>query len=245
MSVPLYRKLAQSLRTAIARGDFPPGAQLPTEHELQAQRGVSRHTAREALRILTEEGLVERRRGAGTTVIEAGPARPFVQTIGDLGDILQYARDARLVVHAMSEAPAGARERTLLAIPPGERWMRIEGARGDPARPVAWTRIYVRAPVCPARNEIDAWPGALNELVANRFGVQAAEIAQSISAVTLGETDARRLRAEPGSAALRTTRRYLDAEGRMFQGSVSLHPGDRFAYDMTLRRRPIRAHPAP
>jgi DNA-binding GntR family transcriptional regulator len=232
----LYQSLAGDLRAAIVRGDYLPGAQLPTEHELCDTHGVSRHTAREALRILSEEGLIERRRGAGTIVAPRMRPRPFVQTIGDLGDILQYARDARLNVTGMSRAPAGARERALLGLGDGD-WMRIEGLRGDSGRPIAWTRIFIRADICPPRSEIEAFDGALNELIARRSGVTAATIAQSIAAVTLSATDARRLNAAPDAPALRTVRRYLDAGERIFQGSVSLHPGDRFEYEMKLERR--------
>lgn len=232
----LYQSLAGDLRAAIVRGDYPPGAHLPTEHELCDTHRVSRHTAREALRILSAEGLIERRRGAGTTVAHRSKPRPFVQTIGGLGDILQYARDARLRVTGMGAAADSLRERTLLGLGGGS-WIRVEGLRGEAARPIAWTRILIRADVCPPRTEIETFDGALNELIARRSGVQTATVAQTISAVTLGAADARRLASEPDAPALKTVRRYLDAEGRIFQGSISLHPGDRFVYDMKLERR--------
>jgi DNA-binding GntR family transcriptional regulator len=104
-------------------------------------------------------------------------------------------------------------------------------------RPIAWTRIFVRADVCPKRGEVEAFDGALNELISRRSGVQAATVSQSIAAVSLADADARRLKAEAGAPALRTVRRYLDAAGHIFEGSISLHPGDRFVYDMKLERR--------
>ncbi|MFN7236834.1 MAG: GntR family transcriptional regulator, partial [Brevundimonas sp.] len=66
MASPRYRQLAETLRAAIARGDFPVGSQLPPELELAQTHGVSRHTARDAIRLLSEAGLIARRRGAGT-----------------------------------------------------------------------------------------------------------------------------------------------------------------------------------
>ncbi|MFN9937264.1 MAG: GntR family transcriptional regulator, partial [Hyphomonadaceae bacterium] len=97
MSAPnsLYRRLADDLRKAIASGHYPTGSLLPTESDLCATHQVSRHTARDALRILTDEGLIERRRGAGSVVIAAKPIGPFSQGWGEIGDILQYARDTR------------------------------------------------------------------------------------------------------------------------------------------------------
>ncbi len=66
---PLYRHIAQALRTDIAEGAYAQGEKLPTEARLAARFGVNRHTVRHALGVLAEEGVVRARRGSGTTVI--------------------------------------------------------------------------------------------------------------------------------------------------------------------------------
>ena len=68
-SAPRYMTLAETLRAGIAAGNPAVGELLPTEHALTEQYGVSRHTVREALRMLAEAGLIARRRGAGTVVV--------------------------------------------------------------------------------------------------------------------------------------------------------------------------------
>jgi DNA-binding FadR family transcriptional regulator len=60
--------LFDTLVRDIVSGVYPPGANLPAERELAAQLGASRPTLREALRRLSEWGLVEARRGSGVTV---------------------------------------------------------------------------------------------------------------------------------------------------------------------------------
>ena len=62
------RRLARELRTAIATGDLQPGAKLPSERTLSAEYGVARNTAREAIRLLAEEGLVTIEHGRGVFV---------------------------------------------------------------------------------------------------------------------------------------------------------------------------------
>src|SRR5512138_350640 len=57
-----------ALRRAIDQGVLAPGAQLPSEMELIAHLRVSRTTVREALRVLENEGRIERRHGRGTFV---------------------------------------------------------------------------------------------------------------------------------------------------------------------------------
>lgn len=239
MNQPLYRRLAEELRAAIAAGDYPIGSQLPTEHELCATHNVSRHTAREALRMLRDAGLIARRRGAGTQVIAPEPAPAFSQTLGGLDDLLQYARDARLEVRYLTHLPVASLEPASIGLDPDLRWVRLDGIRrrASDARPIALTRIYVRADICPPRAAIDAWPGALNELIARNAGVNTARIEQEIAAVALTRVEARTLESDVGSPALKTTRRYFESAERVFQASVSLHPGDRFVYEMSVASR--------
>ena len=68
----------QELRKAILSGEYPPGGQLPSEAELIDMLGVSRTTVREALRSLEESGIVLRRHGIGTFVLE----RPIINNFG-------------------------------------------------------------------------------------------------------------------------------------------------------------------
>jgi GntR family transcriptional regulator len=55
---PVTRRIANGLREQIASGTLGPGALLPSEPELAREHGVSRQTARAALQILEQEGLV-------------------------------------------------------------------------------------------------------------------------------------------------------------------------------------------
>ncbi|KPQ21740.1 MAG: GntR family transcriptional regulator, partial [Porphyrobacter sp. HL-46] len=66
--IPRYLQLASELREAILKGEFAGGRQFPTETVLCRKYDVSRYTIREALRRLEAEGLIQRRRGSGTTV---------------------------------------------------------------------------------------------------------------------------------------------------------------------------------
>jgi GntR family transcriptional regulator len=66
--VPAYAQLASILRQKISKGIYQPGAQLPSEAAIASGFGISAMTARQAIGILAEEGLVERIQGRGTFV---------------------------------------------------------------------------------------------------------------------------------------------------------------------------------
>jgi GntR family transcriptional regulator len=67
------RRIADDLRRAIATGELEPGAKLPSERELAERYGTARNTAREAMRLLADEGLVTAEHGRGVFVRRAGP----------------------------------------------------------------------------------------------------------------------------------------------------------------------------
>jgi DNA-binding GntR family transcriptional regulator len=70
--LPAYAQLASILRTSISQGKYPPGGRLPAEAALAKVHGVSTMTARQAVSVLEEEGLVSRAQGKGTYVRKIG-----------------------------------------------------------------------------------------------------------------------------------------------------------------------------
>ncbi len=81
MAEPMYRQIAENLRSRIESGEFPPGSRLPTELELREQYGnASRNTIRDAVKSLTVRGLVQTQPGRGTYVVEK-TLKPFITTL--------------------------------------------------------------------------------------------------------------------------------------------------------------------
>ena len=63
-----WQQIAQKLRTEIATSDWGAGFRLPSETALAGRFNVNRHTVRQALQSLAEEGVISIRRGAGSFV---------------------------------------------------------------------------------------------------------------------------------------------------------------------------------
>jgi GntR family transcriptional repressor for pyruvate dehydrogenase complex len=57
------KEIADRLRTQILTGRYRPGERLPSERELAEQAGVNRGSAREALKLLANEGMVDAQPG--------------------------------------------------------------------------------------------------------------------------------------------------------------------------------------
>jgi GntR family transcriptional regulator len=71
----VYKQIADHLRAAIGQGKLAEGDQLPSEAQLMAHYGVARMTARNALRLLQDEGLITAEHGRGVYVRARPPPR--------------------------------------------------------------------------------------------------------------------------------------------------------------------------
>lgn len=111
-----YREVKADLLEKITRGVWPPGGLLPNEIDLAATYDCARATVNRAMQELADDGIIERKRKAGTRVRMA-PVRqarftiPIVrQEIEDLGATYRYA----LVRRDRCTAPDGIRARLKL-----------------------------------------------------------------------------------------------------------------------------------
>ena len=65
---PLYLQLARNLESAIHAGQWKAEQAMPSERNLSEQLGISRVTARKALEVLLDQGLIRRLQGSGTFI---------------------------------------------------------------------------------------------------------------------------------------------------------------------------------
>jgi len=238
--LPRYREIGNSLMADIADGVYPVGTNLPAELELCRTHKISRFTAREALRQLAEAGLVSRRQGAGTQVLAVPGAAKFVQEVGSVGDLTQYARTTELRIVFTGTVALNRLLARQFKAKPGDEWLFAAGIRVDKtpdrARPICVTRVYLNPVLEGIQEHLRTREGAIYELIESVYGRRIARVEQQITAVSLDRDDAASLDETRGAPALRTFRLYYDDAERLLEATESIHPGDRFAYTMNLRR---------
>jgi DNA-binding FadR family transcriptional regulator len=69
-SRPASRRVADLIRRAIDQGEYSPGDRLPSYRDLVTDHGIAMGTAREVMRLLERDGLVDVRHGSGAFVRE-------------------------------------------------------------------------------------------------------------------------------------------------------------------------------
>ena len=235
---PRYRFIADALLNEIRRGRYAVGTLIPGELELMTSHDASRHTVREALRVLEDMGMVERRRGRGTVVLSRDARPSFVQVVNAPSELFSYPGDSRFrVLHSedikLDRALAGE-----LACASGSAWTRIAGLRtmADSGLPICWSDVYVLPEYSSIVQRLGSNSRPAYEVIAETFGETVQRVQVTIYAGQIGESRAISLGVEAGTASLKVCRRYEGAQGRVFEVSVSEHPAGNFSYSFEFTR---------
>ncbi|MCW1411247.1 GntR family transcriptional regulator [Rhizobium sp. 1AS11] len=140
--MPLYRRLRETIAGKITKGEYKPGEALPAEVEIARLYNVAPGTARKAIEELVNEGLLERRHGAGTFVRRPNFNNSMLRFFlfrGTKGKTL--TPESRIVsrsVESASEAVAGH-----LNLPPGEKVIHLNRLRLWEGAPRLLEDIYL------------------------------------------------------------------------------------------------------
>lgn len=116
-SRPPYLQIADDLRSAIRRGELPPGSQLPSVRELAEQYHVARNTVSSAVRLLRDEGLVVSRQGSGAFVRSEVPSEDPPATPEQMAAVM---RQLAGVVEGLARLTARVAELEQLVRRPGK-----------------------------------------------------------------------------------------------------------------------------
>lgn len=236
---PYYRQMAGYLMGAIKAGRYPIGSSLPTERELCESFEVSRHTVREALKLLEIKGLIVRRQGSGSTVVSDTPPVRYEQSIQSIDDLMQQGSASRLqVLHCENMAPDAneyVSQIALLAKKPCIRVRSIRYLRND-VRPLGLVEVYVAVQSKAQARRLLNPDLAAQEIVNTVHPPRLDRIEQAFNAVNIEEEPAKLLHIKAGDAAFQTVRNYFDASKNLVVVAHSLYQGQLFTYTSTLRR---------
>jgi GntR family transcriptional regulator len=228
----LTRRVSDDVRAAIQEGAFGRDGRLPSEPELARQLGVSRATMRHAMAILEDEGLINRRQGMGTFVVEpVRELRSLLNSNFGVTELIEAAgwtpgvRDLCVVAGIADQRVA--RE---LRLRPRSRVVTIQRVRTADDRPVLYTMETLPLGLL-ARHGTDG-PGLesmLREeqslyLVLDRLGIQIHHGIATLRAVALDEASARALELDRGTPALIVEQVDFDAGGEPVALSHEYYP---------------------
>jgi DNA-binding GntR family transcriptional regulator len=214
------------------------GSLLPAESVLQERYSVSRHTVREALRRLKEEGLIESRQGAASRVVRRASRPVYTYSVSSVAELLQYATDAKYEIDKSSVVFADAHLAEAIECKVGTKWLRIEGFRflQETSRPWCWTEVFIHSEYSGVGVLIGRHQGTIYSAIENMYGVRVEQAEQKLVVGQMPDAAAEGLGVEKGERAIRLTRIYRLADSSVPLVAVNHHPLDKFVLNLVLKR---------
>lgn len=220
-----YRDVKSDILAKITHGEWGPGSLVPNEIELAESYGCARATVNRAMRELVDDGIVERRRKAGTRV-RRSPVRqarfniPVVRNeIEEKGEIYRYY----LVSRAVVAAPDWLRARLQLE---GDgkvlHLVCMHYANGDPYQ---FEDRWINLATLPQAKDADFTQVGPNEWLVATVPFSNAEI--SFSAALAQDHVAEHLGAATGAPIFRVERSTWWEGKALTYASLSFKPGHR------------------
>ncbi len=236
VSHPRYRVLAEALREAVVAGEYPPGAQLPTEAELASRFGMSRGTVVKAIDTLVAEGIVIKRQGAGSFVALPALHRRSSRLMSFSETVNAQGRTASQKV--LSYGPAdkeearayGAHEPSMLLA----RLRYVDGVAATIHRSFIPERIIERLS---AENLGQLLKGNASLYAAfEDAGLSIGRGSEHVSARLATPIEAETLNIQLPAALMVVIRQSYDPEGNLIEAAEAVYLADYYTYDLELVR---------
>lgn len=229
--VPLWRQLYDDVRRRIESGELLDA--MPGEVGLAEGYGVSRHTAREALRRLRSEGLIVAGRGQRPRVVSPKQIKQPLSSLYSLFASVEAAGLEQRSLVLRSDVHADAVISDFLGLDDSSPLFFLERLRLADGEPLALDRVWLPLRVASPLLGVDFGRTSLYRELSDRCGAKITGASEKIRAVvpTAGQ---RRLLQMPDEAACLAINRLGTWDGQPVEWRTTLIRGDRFVLSSEL-----------
>ena len=232
--VPLYYQISSRLERAIREGTIPAGARLENEISIGEKLGLSRPTVRRAIQELVDKGLLVRRRGIGTQVVQARVNRP-VELTSLYEDLNQGGMTPTTEVLSLQRIPADAHTAQMLNLSIGTEITHIRRLRSANGTPMAILENFLPPEFADITAEHLGAEGLYQILRARGITIQIAN--QTIGARRTNADEHELLNVPKGSPLLTMVRVAYDQGGRVIEAGQHCYRPDLYSFSTTLVAR--------
>ncbi len=230
-----YGKLALALRDRILQREWAPGEVIPAESTLAQSYGVALGTIRQALSLLVEDGVLQRRHGKGTFVtkgVDGASMMRFFRFRG-VNDGPSETPVSRILSSRMRAATA--QEALVFGASPGAQVLQLERLRSLDNEPCLLETIVLPLPLFGqlADSDTDSWDDLLYPMLQQRCGVVIQKTQDSLSFSQLNATQAKRLKLAAAHPCVLVERQAFDMAGRCVE--LRSTRGDAFSFKYTTQ----------
>ncbi len=199
-----WKKISAEIEGRIRGGAWKPGERIPREADLAEEFACARATVHRALRTLVDQGLIVRRRRAGSRVVKTQVRRTEfrIPIMRHEVEAAGHAYGYRLVSRKSGPPPASVRDR--MKLEPGAAVLYLEALHFADETAHALENRWINPGAVPGVLDVDFSGVSANEYLVRNVPFSTGEI--SLSAASATKDEARLLGVSPGAALFATSR---------------------------------------
>lgn len=226
--VPAYIRIHDAVKKQIDDGFWEIGQRLPSERDLADDYEVSRMTLRQAITLLVEEGILERRVGSGTYVASHRVQEKMRGTTSFTEIVRSQGKTPSSQVVFYQRKPANETEIQQLQLKPSDYVVRMERVRYADNVPLVFEVASIPEKLIREFKREDITEHFFQTLTDNGYEIGKSQ--QTIYAKNASERVANYLKVPKNHAVLALTQVSYFTDGRPFEYVHSQYVGDRFEF---------------
>ena len=232
-----YGKLAQALRDRILQGEWAPGDIIPAESALAQSYGVALGTIRQALSLLVEDGVLQRRHGKGTFVTKGVNGATMMRFFRFRGVDNDRHLTPQSSILSKRLRNASEKEARAFGLQSNIQVLQIERLRSLDHEPCLLETIVLPLPLFSALADSDTgtWDDLMYPMYQQRCGVLIHKTQDSLSFSQLNATQAKSLKLAAAHPCVLVERQAFDIAGRCVE--IRTTRGDAFSFKYTAQVR--------
>ena len=222
---PKYRRLYKTINQCVESEVVGPGELIPSERELAERLGISRVTVRKALSELLENGILDRRHGAGTYV-----SRPIEKSVSSVSsfteDMTKHHLTPSSKTTSVQKVDSNAHLDLIFGLKPDQSVIEIQRIRYANDLAVAYEIVIVPDSVLP--NPLSIGQSLYKDMA--QMGCRPSSAVQRIKAMNANKVQASMLDINPGDAILHIQRHGVLENGKVVEYTNSYYKADSYEF---------------
>ncbi|MCA1794971.1 MAG: GntR family transcriptional regulator [Desulfobacteraceae bacterium] len=230
--IPLYHQLAEIVTDRIKSGAYRPGENIPSEIAMAKQYGIGRPTVRQAMDVLVQKKLIQRRRGAGSFVMPPPPSVDLFSLGGTSRAFLTHGIDIQKIsLRPVSLVPVTKQPDNPFNESSAFFLSRVIKAEGTP---VLKEDIFLDPELFRNLDRMDVSTQSLSKLVADRYHLVPENGTQTFTVAVPDPATAQLLDLLPNTPVLRVFRELNFPRAPKAVYAVLHCRTDHFAFSQTI-----------
>lgn len=233
--LPLYQQIRQKLMDQIRSGAFKPNEPLPSIQAIAMRIGVSQMTVRQAMKLLTDQGIIYSIQGKGTFISGMKLEKEFRQVLSFSEETRAHGSVPHSKLISFNLAKPSEETRTALGLGAKDRVFRLRRVRYADRLPIGIECSCIPANVCPDLMSSFDPDSSLYEELAN-YGIQLMVTDEVIEVGKANAEESRLLQIALHSPVFLFTRVSFRENGQPIEHVKSTYRGDHYKIVNRLMR---------